>query len=83
MSSAVAAAVTQALTQYAIDHPRQETRSSSPTDRLVRALTADLQLTADYYLPKLNPTIPAVEPNKVKYPRTPFSDYKGEIEYDA
>jgi len=84
VDSAVAAAVTQALTQYARDNPRQETRTPSPShDRSVRALTADLQPTADYYLPKLNLAIPAVEPNKVKYPRTPFSDHKGDIEYDA
>lgn len=49
----------------------------------MRALTADLQPTDDYYLPKLNPAIPAIEPNKVKYPRTPFSDYEGEIEYNT
>jgi hypothetical protein len=84
VSSAVAAAVKQALDQYALNNPRQETRTPSPqNDRSVRALTADLQPTTDYYLPKLDNSVQAIEPSKVKYPRIPFSDHKGDIEYDA
>lgn len=48
-----------------------------------RALTADLQPTPDYYLPQIDQSIRSVEPSKVRYPRVPFSDHKGEIEYDA
>ncbi len=34
-------------------------------------------------MPRLDPNIPAVYPNKIKYPRLCFTDHKGEIEYDA
>lgn len=52
-------------------------------DRNTRALTADLMPAVGYYFPVIDPTIRAVEPSKIKYPRTPFSNHKGEIEYDA
>ena len=48
-----------------------------------RALTADLQPSVDYYLPRLDRTVAAVEANKIKYPRLIFTDLKGDIDYDA
>lgn len=48
-----------------------------------RALTADLQPSDGYFLPKLDPSVKEVAAHKIHYPRTPFTDHKGEIEYDA
>lgn len=52
-------------------------------ERSLRALTADLMPTEDYYLPVPQTGVRRIEPSKVRYPRIPFSDHKGEIEYDA
>lgn len=70
---------------------RDNTQSASPSpaepankaQEYPRALTADLQPATDYYLPNVRNDIPAVDPSKIKYPHTCFSDHKGEIEYDA
>ena len=48
-----------------------------------RALTADLQPSPDYFLPRLRPGIPAVKEDKIRYPHLHFTDHNGDIEYDA
>ena len=74
MERSIATAVARAI---AANSPSPE---ATPVPR---ALTADLQPSVDYYLPRLDRTIAAVEANKIKYPRLIFTDLKGDIDYDA
>jgi hypothetical protein len=83
IQAAVTAAVSAALAAQAAS-PTPAGRTPTPvSDRQSRALTADLQPSEDYYLPKLDQSTPAVDASKVKYPRLAFSDHKGDVEYDA
>lgn len=59
---------------------REDSVPNTPTRR---ALTADLQPSVDYYLLKLDPSVAAVASDKVRYPRLIFTDYNGDIEYNA
>ena len=84
VQSAVKSAVTEALAAYGAANPRPAALTSSPSpERSTRAFTADLQLSVDYYLLKINPSVALIKVNKVKYPRLPFTDYSEDVKYDA
>ncbi|CAL3966035.1 unnamed protein product [Diplocarpon coronariae] len=57
--------------------------SPSASPRNTRSLTADLLPPPDYYLPIIRPSVPAVDPHRIKYPQTHFSNHQGEITYNA
>ena len=75
MATAIAEAVRVALAANATPPPNDQ--------RHQRSLTADLQPSTDYYLPKLVSGGKPVEPTKIKYPQVYFSNHKGDVEYDA
>lgn len=75
--AALAAAQNRAAT------PRRDSQDREDQQRQTRALTADLMPPTNYYLPVLDLSVLPAEPSKIRYPRIPFSDHKGEIEYDS
>ncbi|EKD19704.1 hypothetical protein MBM_01656 [Drepanopeziza brunnea f. sp. 'multigermtubi' MB_m1] len=74
INKAILAAVAQALAMQA-QQPQPAVQPAT--------LAADLQPTPEYFLPVLDSSVPIVEHSKVKWPRSQFSDHRGNVEYDA
>ncbi|PVH68461.1 hypothetical protein DL98DRAFT_599513 [Cadophora sp. DSE1049] len=75
------AAIMQKAIEQAVDSALA--KQTSEPSRTPRALTADLQPSVDYYLPRIDPSIASIDANKIKYPRFHFSDHEGEVKYNA
>lgn len=58
----------------------RQSRTPSPPNN-ARALTADLMPPTGYFLPVINQEIAIVETSKVRWPKSIFSDHKGDIRY--
>ncbi|EKD17285.1 hypothetical protein MBM_04862 [Drepanopeziza brunnea f. sp. 'multigermtubi' MB_m1] len=82
INQSILAAIEKALALYAAEPAKPAIVQPQHTHI---ASAADLQPMPEYYryLPILDPSVPLVEHNKVKWPRSQFSDHRGDVEYDA